>query len=105
MIFALLRELGITDNTVQLGLSVHMGTKQRHGVVHYDATDGIRHIGFLADKPHRLGHADKEQVTSLFRQLDRIGCPAVSLEVKRGRGAFLIKRPSAALAAARLRSL
>jgi hypothetical protein len=105
MIYALLREFGIVDNSVQLGVSRFMGEPQRHGVVHYDTNRGIRHIGFLADYPHRLGRADKEQVKDLFRQLDMIGCPAVSLEVKRGRGAFLIKRPSAALAAARLRTL
>jgi hypothetical protein len=105
MIYALLREFGIVDNSVQLGVSAHMGSKQRHGVVHYDMGTGIRHIGFLADKPQRLGRADKEQVKDLFLQLDKIGCPAVSLEVKHGRGAFLIKRPSGHLAAARLRSL
>ncbi|BDD79815.1 hypothetical protein [Burkholderia phage FLC9] len=105
MIYALLREFGITDNRVLLGLSRHMSKDKRHGVVHYEGMDGVRHIGFLADKPGRLGRSDKEQVTDLFRQLDRIGYVALSLEVKRGRGAFLIKRPTGALAAARLRAL
>jgi hypothetical protein len=105
MLYAMLREFGFKPNEVQLGLSVHMGDQKRHGVVHYDTGHGVHHIGFLADHPQRLGRRDKEQVNDLFRQLDKIGCPALSLEVKRGRSAFLIKRNSGSLAAARLRAL
>jgi hypothetical protein len=103
MLFKLLDYLGFHDNSVQLGVSAQMSKDKRHGVVHYDTQQGIAHIGFLADKPHRLSAHDRTMNDRLFRQLDRMSMPATTLEVKRGRSAFLIKRLSGSLAAARLR--
>ena len=105
MIYAILKEFGFVVNEVNLGVSPQMGADKRHGVVHYETTKGTYHIGFLADKPKNLARNDRDQTESMFRQLDRIGFPASSIEVKRGRGAYLIKRPTASFAAARLRSL
>jgi hypothetical protein len=105
MIYAILKEFGFVVNEVNLGVSPQMSEDKRHGLVHYDNGHGTYHIGFLADKPKNLAHNDREQTESLFRQLDMIGYPATSIEVKRGRGAYLIQRPNASLAAARLRAL
>lgn len=105
MLIKLLDILGFVDNHVLLGLSPQMSKEKRHGVVHYDTVHGVRHIGFLADKPERLTTNDRALNERLFRQLDRMSCPATTIEVKRGRSAFLIKRLSGSLAAARLRTL
>lgn len=105
MIYRLLDILGFEDNVVQIGVSPQMSKQKRHGVVHYDTQNGIRHIGFLADKPKRIDHRDSNVVNKMFRQLDLLGIPAVSIEVKVLRGVRIIKRSSASLAAARLRAL
>lgn len=105
MLYKILDAFGIIDKTVQLGISPQMDKAQRHGVVHYDTQAGVRHIGFLADKPQRITANDKDIVKSMFRQLDIFGLPAIIIEVKRGRGVQLIKRASGSLAAARLRAL
>lgn len=105
MIYNVLDALGFVDKDVMLGVNPQMGKDQRHGVVHYDTQNGIRHIGFLADKPNQITSSDEDVVKKMFRQLDIFGLPAVVIEVKRGRGVQLIKRSSAGLAAARLRAL
>lgn len=105
MIYNILNAMGLYEREVQLGVSPQMSKDLRHGVIHYDTKYGVRHIGFLADNPQFLKRADPGCVDQAFRQLDRLGIPAMSIEVKIGRSVRMIARSTASLAASRLRAL